>query len=177
MISIVEQVYFSSFGRGFGGDDDSSLICMYIEGKGKFGFVKGIVEMQEVKFKLVIDLFWGIYLCFVVEIFVFVKYVGFDFDQVYDFCINVVGGSKMLFVVGQEIIQVFCDGKKGWVVKDESSSLKVVVVDFEVVVLEVQVFKVLIYLGNQVLNLMCFVMRYGGGGLGVVGSVVNVWVS
>jgi 3-hydroxyisobutyrate dehydrogenase-like beta-hydroxyacid dehydrogenase len=177
MTSTAEQVYFSSLGRGFGGDDDSSLIRMYTEGKGKLGPVKGTAETQEAKLKLVIDLLRGIHLCSAAETLAFAKHVGLDLDQVYDLCINAAGGSKMLSAVGQEIIQAFRDGKKGWAAKDESSSLKAVAADLEAAVSEAQALKVPTYLGNQALNLMRLAMRHGGGGSGAAGSVVNVWAS
>ncbi|KAK0388953.1 hypothetical protein NLU13_2530 [Sarocladium strictum] len=179
MTSAAEQVYFSSLGRGFGGDDDSSLIRMYTEGQGgKIGPVKGAAETDESKLKLVVDLLRGIHLCSAAETLAFAQHVGLDLDQVYDLCINAAGGSRMLSAVGQDIIRAFREGglRQPWPAKDESSSLKAVAADLEAAVSEAQALKVPSFLGNQALNLMRLALRHGGDGTTeAAGSVVRVW--
>ncbi|KAH8176631.1 NAD-binding of NADP-dependent 3-hydroxyisobutyrate dehydrogenase domain-containing protein [Sarocladium implicatum] len=179
MTSTAEQVYFSSLGRGYGGDDDSSLIRMYTEGKGKLGSLKGTAETTEEKLKLVIDLLRGIHLCSAAETLAFAQHVGLDLEQVYDLCINAAGGSRMLSSVGQELIKAFREGGavKGWAAKDEGSSLRSIATALEAAVAEAQSLKAPAFLGSQALNLMRVAARQGGEGAldQAAASVVRVW--
>lgn len=179
MTSAAEQVYFSSLGRGFGGDDDSSLIRMYTEGKGKLGQLKGTAETKEAKLKLVIDLLRGIHLCSAAETLAFAKHVGLDLQQVQDLCVKAAGGSKILSAVGPELIKAFEEGNalKGWAAKDESNTIKAFAADLEAAVAEAQALKVPTFLGSAALNLMRVAIRQGGEGAAqqAAGSVVRVW--
>ena len=179
MTSTAEQVYFSSLGRGYGGDDDSSLIRMYTEGKGKLGALKGSAETTEAKLKLVIDLLRGIHLCSAAETLAFAQHVGLDLEQVYDLCINAAGGSRMLSSVGQELIKAFREGGavKGWAAKDENSSVRSIATALETAVAEAQSLKVPTFLGSQALNLLRMAVRQGDEGAldQAAASVVRVW--
>lgn len=178
MTSIAEQGYFMALGRGYGPDDDASLLRLYNEGKGKIGPVKGLAQDEEAKLKLVINLLKGIHLCSAAECIAFAHHVGLDLDQVYELCINAAGGSKMLDAVGQDIMQAFRDGKagSGWKSRD-GQDLHNVAEELQESVNEAQRLKVPMLLGNQALNLIRTALRSGGkdeAGL-ARGSVVRVW--
>lgn len=177
MTSTAEQVYFSGLGRGYGPDDDSSLIRLYTEGKGKLGPVKGSAETKEEKLALVFNLLKGIHLCSAAETFAFAQHVGLDLDQVFDLCINAAGGSRMLAVVGPEIIRAFRQGKGAPVLEGTSATLQSVASELQVAVEEAQSLKVPAFLGNQALNLIQTALRHQGPNAAnaSLASVVGVW--
>lgn len=150
MTSTAEQVYFSGLGRGYGPDDDSSLIRLYIEGKGKIGPVKGLVESDEGKLALVVGLLKGIYLCSAAESIAFAHRCNLDLDQVFDLCINAAGGSAVLQTVGPEIIRL-CRGEQ--LSTGEGESFEELAQRLQEAVEEAQRLKVPVYLGSQALTL------------------------
>ncbi|KAI0880622.1 NAD binding domain of 6-phosphogluconate dehydrogenase-domain-containing protein [Annulohypoxylon maeteangense] len=150
MTSTAEQVYFSGLGRGYGPDDDSSLIRLYTEGKGKVGPVKGVAESDESKLKLVVALLKGIYLCSAAETIAFASRCNLDLDQVFDLCINAAGGSTMFQTVGPEIIKL-CRGQPLSI--GDGEGFKELVQQLQEAVEEAQRLKTPVYLGSQALIL------------------------
>ncbi|KAM7203405.1 3-hydroxyisobutyrate dehydrogenase [Naviculisporaceae sp. PSN 640] len=178
MTSTAEQVYFAGVGRGFGPDDDSSLIRLYNEGKGKVGPVKGLAESEEDKIQLVLDLLRGILLCSAAEALAFAHAVGLDLDQVFELCINAAGGSKGLEKFGPEIIKAYKAGNaaQGWSVSEGSVGLKEVADKLQAAVEEAQRIKAPVFLAGQALNIMRLALKSGGDGL-AAGAVVKVWAA
>lgn len=182
MTSTAEQVYFTGLGRGFGGDDDSSLIRLYTEGKGKLGPVKTPEVSEEEKLKLVVDLLKGIHLCSAAETIAFAAHVGLDLDQVFDLCINAAGGSKLLNAVGPAIIDAFKSEsvRNAWAAESENRSLAKAAKDLEAAVEVAQGLKCPTFLGNQALSLMKIAARQLQGASGErgpdAGTVVKVWL-
>ncbi|KAM7214482.1 3-hydroxyisobutyrate dehydrogenase [Rhypophila decipiens] len=175
MTSTAEQVYFAGVGRGFGPDDDSSLIRLYNEGKGNF---KGLAESEEDKIQLVLDLLRGITLCAAAEALAFAHAVGLDLDQVYELCINAAGGSKALQKFGPEIMKAYKEGSaaQGWSVADSGVGLKEVADKLQAAVEEAQRVKAPVFLGGQALNIIRLALRSVGDGLSA-GAVVKVWAA
>ncbi|KAI0842411.1 NAD binding domain of 6-phosphogluconate dehydrogenase-domain-containing protein [Hypoxylon sp. FL0890] len=150
MTSTAEQVYFSGLGRGYGPDDDSSLIRLYTEGKGKIGPVKGLAEGDDEKLALVVGLLKGIYLCSAAETIAFANRCNLDLDQVFDLCINAAGGSAVLQTVGPDIIKL-CRGEQLSAGEDESFGE--LAQRLQEAVEEAQRLKAPVYLGSQALIL------------------------
>ena len=178
MTSTAEQSYFSGVGKGFGPDDDSSLVRLYTEGKGKVGPVAGIAQTDEEKLALVVDLLKGIHLASAAESLAFAHAVGLDLDQVFDLCINAAGGSKILQIHGPAIIKALREGtaKNGWAAAEGESTLSVFAEKLGAAVAEGQRLKVPLYLGNQALGLITQVLRSGPSSL-AAGSVVKAWTA
>jgi len=178
LTSAAEQVYFSGIGRGFGPDDDSSLIRLYTEGKGKIGPVHGLAQSEEDKLALVIDLLKGVTLCAAAEALAFANAVGLDLDQVFELCINAAGGSKMLEKVGPEIIKAFKEGtvERGWSVVQGGLGLKDIGDKLQAAVEEAQRIKAPLFLANQALSVIRLALGHDGDGL-AAGAVVKVWGS
>ncbi|CAJ2503168.1 Uu.00g105620.m01.CDS01 [Anthostomella pinea] len=156
MTSTAEQVYFSGLGRGYGPDDDSSLIRLYTEGKGKIGPVKGLAVDDEAKLALVLALLKGIYLCSAAESIAFAKRCNLDLDQVYELCMNAAGGSKMFETVGPEIMKL-CRGEKPSTVGE---NLRDAAQKLQDAVLEAQRLKAPVFLGTQALNLVRLALQH-----------------
>ncbi|KAI2778569.1 NAD binding domain of 6-phosphogluconate dehydrogenase-domain-containing protein [Daldinia loculata] len=157
MTSTAEQVYFSGLGRGYGPDDDSSLIRLYTEGKGKIGPVKGLAENDESKLALIKALFRGIYLCSAAETIAFAKRCNLDLDQVFELCINAAGGSAVLQTVGPEIIKL---ARGEQVSVGDSQGLREHAQQLQEAVEEAQRLKVPVYLGSQALTLTRFALHF-----------------
>ncbi|KAK3318910.1 NAD binding domain of 6-phosphogluconate dehydrogenase-domain-containing protein [Apodospora peruviana] len=175
MTSVAEQVYFSGIGRGYGPDDDSGLIRLYTEGKGKVGPVKGLAQTEEAKLALVLDLLKGILLCAAAEALAFAQAVGLDLDQVFDLCINAAGGSTMLQTYGPEIIKAFKEGTaaQGWT--GGNVGLAEIGEKLRAAVEEAQRIKVPLFLGNQALSVIRLALRSGSPQGLAAGAVVKVW--
>ncbi|CAH0039380.1 unnamed protein product [Clonostachys solani] len=183
MTSTAEQVYFSGLGRGYGPDDDASLIRLYTEGKGKVGPVQGTASTDEEKLKLVIDLLRGIHLCSAAETIAFGQHVGLDLDQVFELCINAAGGSRILSAVGPSFLKAFAEGKAqgGWAAESGSgeATLQSIASELQASVNEAQSLKLPLFLGSQALNLIRLGLKSAGAESSkqAIGSVVRVWAT
>ncbi|KAI8950053.1 NAD binding domain of 6-phosphogluconate dehydrogenase-domain-containing protein [Xylaria longipes] len=157
MTGTAEQVYFSSLGRGYGADDDSSLIRLYTE-NAKDSVSPLTEEDTTKKFALVKGLLRGIYLCGTAESLVFAKRCQLDLDQVYDLCINAAGGSKVFETVGPEIISLLrgelaIAGANGECLQDVARQLQEAVA-------EAQHLKMPLYLGTEASNLIRLALKH-----------------
>lgn len=155
MASTAEQGYFTGLGRGFGSDDDASLIRVYTEGKGKVGPVKGQAETKDAKLKLVISLLKGIHLCAAAEALTFAHKVGLDLDQVFDLCINAAGSSTMLKTSGGDMMKIL-RGEPPVVV----DGLAALTQELHEAVDEAQKLKMPLFLGAQALNILRLVLQH-----------------
>ncbi|KAI2601986.1 NAD binding domain of 6-phosphogluconate dehydrogenase-domain-containing protein [Hypoxylon sp. NC1633] len=158
MTSTAEQVYFSGLHRGYGPDDDSSLLRLYIEGRGKIGPVQGLIKSDASKLALVVALLKGIYLCSAAEAIAFANKCNLDLDQVFDLCINAAGGSTILATVGPDIIKL-CRGKE--LSKEKGESFEKLAQQLQEAVEEAQRLKVPLYLGGQALSLTRLALQLG----------------
>ncbi|OTA70736.1 hypothetical protein K449DRAFT_411856 [Hypoxylon sp. EC38] len=174
MTSMAEQVYFSGLGRGYGPDDDSSLIRLYTEGKGKIGLVKGSVESDEGKLALVVALLKGIYLCSAAESIAFAHRCNLDLDQVFDLCVNAAGGSAVLQAVGPEIIKLYRGEQLS---TGEGERFEELAQRLQEAVEEAQRLKAPVYLGSQALTLTRLVRQLVPGAAGNVSRAVvaKIW--
>ncbi|KAI1866679.1 uncharacterized protein JN550_007532 [Neoarthrinium moseri] len=175
MASTAEQVYFSGLGKGYGPDDDSSMVRVYTEGKGKVGPVAGTAETDEAKLELVVALLKGIHLCAAGETIAFAKHLGLDLEQVFDLCINAAGGSYMLEAAGPEMLGLF--GAQATAPADAGASLPSIAKGLQDAVDEAQRLKVPVYLGNQASNLVRLALahRPKTAPEATQGQVVRVW--
>ena len=180
MTTAAEQVYFAGLGRGYGPDDDSSLIRLYTEGKGAIGPVAGTASSDEAKLALVVDLLKGIHLCSAAETIAYAHHVGLDLDQLYELCINAAGGSKILATIGRDIIAAFRDGRAqaGWASGTSDELLTSYEERLRAAVDEAQALKLPLFLGSQALNLIRLALRSNKATPSLaVGSVVSVWAA
>lgn len=186
MTSVAEQVYFTGLVRGWGGDDDASIVRLYSEGAGKLGgAAKGLASSEDEKLKLVVDLLKGIHLCSTAEALAFGNHVGLELDQLFDLCINAAGGSVMLRRFGPEIIKAFKEDvdkkgilSKGWTASggEAGQGLEEVIQGLQAAVDEAQRLKMPLFLGNQALNTMRLATQGSKEPLAAA-AVVKVWVS
>lgn len=180
MTSVAEQVYFTALGRGYGPDDDASVLRVYNEGKGKIGPVRGKAEAEAEKMRLVVNLLEGIHLCSAAENLAMARHLGLDVDQVFNLCTNAAGGSRLLSKVGPEIMRAFRDTKaaQGWKTEDANDLLQTAAKELQKAVEEAQLLKVPIFLGSQALNLMRTALQSGGEMAPEMakGSIVKLWV-
>ncbi|KAB8349424.1 hypothetical protein FH972_023451 [Carpinus fangiana] len=176
MCSVAEQVYFASLSRGYGADDDSSLIRLYTEGAENVGKVQGEVTDEGAKVQLVIKLLKAIHLCSAAEAIRFGAHVGLDLDQLSELCNAAAGGSKLFETAGAVIIRNLRagNGSRGW--PADTVSLGDVTQDLQEAVDEAQRLKCPLFLGNQALNLLTMASRsVQSGSEAAEGSVVTNW--
>ncbi|KAM5365889.1 hypothetical protein ACJZ2D_010803 [Fusarium nematophilum] len=176
MTSAAEQAYFSGLGKGFGPDDDSGLIRLYTEGKGRVGPVSGSASTEEEKLELVAGLLKGIHLCAAVEALSFAHFVGLDLDQVFELCINAAGGSSILSSAGSEIM----DTLRGKITPEKQASAgkgdELILRGLSAAVDEAQRLKVPVFLGSAALNILYSATRPGNQGATLAReSLVRVW--
>lgn len=186
MTSVAEQVYMTALGRGWGADDDASVLRLYTEGVGKFdnqgGAVTGRASTDEEKLGLLVGLLEGIHLCSAAEAMAYAHHVGLDLDQVLELCVHAAGGSDMLDQVGPAMVGAFKMGGsrvvQGW--QDEEAggmSLQQVTARLQGAVDEAQRLKMPLFLGNQALN-MCRLALQGATTTAELAapSVVRAWL-
>ncbi|KAG8168518.1 hypothetical protein KVR01_001267 [Diaporthe batatas] len=183
MTSVAEQVYFAGLGRGWGADDDASMLRLYSEGVAKVGPVKGQSRTQDEKLRLVVNLLRGIHLCSTAEAIAFASHVGLDLDQVFDLCTNAAGGSAMLNLHGPDMIKAFRGGRdqvaRGWAAEQgHGSGLEDILEGLQAAVDEAQLLKMPLFLGNQALNLMRLALQRGSSGQDglAAAAVARMWV-
>ncbi|KAI1431181.1 NAD binding domain of 6-phosphogluconate dehydrogenase-domain-containing protein [Xylaria sp. CBS 124048] len=158
MTSTAEQVYLSSIGRGWGADDDSSLLRLYAKGAAESSGSPLSEEEKSKKLALVRGLLRGVYLCATAESLAFAKRCKLDFDQVYDLCINAAGGSKILEDVGPEIMDLFRGKQETLEVNGES--LQDLAAQLQEAVTEAQRLRMPLHLGSEASNLMRLVLQH-----------------
>ncbi|KAI0148817.1 NAD binding domain of 6-phosphogluconate dehydrogenase-domain-containing protein [Xylariaceae sp. FL1272] len=168
MTGAAEQVYLSAVGRGYGADDDSSVIRLYTEGASAKGS-----EKDGKKVALVKALLKGIYLCAAAEALAFSKRCDLDLDQVYDLCINAAGGSAVFETVGPQIM----DRLRGKDIGVEGESLQEVAAQLQEAVSEAQRLKVPLYLGTPAINLIRLALQKTQGPSLPSAEIVRVWDS
>ncbi|KAI0438586.1 NAD binding domain of 6-phosphogluconate dehydrogenase-domain-containing protein [Xylaria telfairii] len=176
MAGTAEQVYFASLGRGYGADDDSSLIRLYAEGA-KGSLPPPTEEDKAKKLTLVKGLLRGIYLCGIAESLVFAKRCQLDLDQVYDLCINAAGGSKMLETVGPEIISLLRGEQV--VAEANGESLQDVARQLQEAVVEAQRLRMPLYLGTEASNLIRLALKNASDAAQPLSraTIAKVWVA
>lgn len=172
MTGVAEQVYFTAIAKGYGLDDDSSLIRLYTEGNCN---AEGLAKTEQEKLVLVVDLLKGILVCSAAESLSFAHAVGLDLDQVLDLCINAAGGSTVLRENGPELIAGLREGDKyeTRAVGELDTTINEYAERLHTVMEEAQRIKAPLFLGNQALNILRLGLRDGPPRL--VGAVVNVW--
>ncbi|KAK6836749.1 L-threonate dehydrogenase [Apiospora arundinis] len=182
MTSAAEQVYFAGLGRGYGADDDSSLVRLYWEGKGKVPVVAaagGKEKTEEEKLALVVGLLKGIHLCSAGECIAFAARLGLDLDQVFELCVNAAGGSAMLEAAGPEMMSLVKATGAAAAGAEAGASLEKIVSELQEAVDEAQRIKAPVFLGSQALNLTRLAMahRPKTAPAATAGAVVKVWGS
>ncbi|PSR80020.1 NAD binding domain of 6-phosphogluconate dehydrogenase-domain-containing protein [Coniella lustricola] len=153
LTSVAEQVYLAALGRGWGAEDDASLVRLYSEGVGRVGPVSGQVDGDEAKTGLVASLLEGIHLCSTAETVAFAHHVGLDLDQVYELCVHAAGGSQVFASVARDMIRVLQRGASREP-DGRQETLPLAVDKMQTVVDEAQRLKCPLFLGSQALNLL-----------------------
>ncbi|KAI0014537.1 NAD binding domain of 6-phosphogluconate dehydrogenase-domain-containing protein [Xylariomycetidae sp. FL0641] len=166
MTAAAEQVYFAGLARGYGADDDSSLIRLYTE-----GVVAADAETKATgsdddqakkqKLALVKALLKGIYLCAAAEALAFARTCGLDLDQVFALCRSAAGGSRVFEEVGPAIMRL-CRGEEAGQdddVEEGGGSLDEWARRLQEAVAEAQRLRMPLYLGTQALTLMRLALR------------------
>ncbi|KAF9870865.1 hypothetical protein CkaCkLH20_11537 [Colletotrichum karsti] len=181
MTTAAEQVYFSSLSRGFGTDDDSSLLRLYIQGKNSIGPVKPLVETDEAKINLVVNLLRGIHVCAAAEAIAFAHHVGLDLDQVLELCLNAAGGSSMLSSFGRIFVDASRDGRasSGWTAHDNETTLQTLAQELRSSINEGQRLKLPLFLGTQAYNLVEGVLHAAKEDTHrlAIGSIISSWAA
>ncbi|KAL2120953.1 hypothetical protein VTJ04DRAFT_4980 [Mycothermus thermophilus] len=108
MTEVAGEAYRSAVEKGYGPDDDSSLLRLYTEqpASGQPPADKS----DEEKLGLVIEVLKAINLCAAAEALWVAKSVGLDLAQVLDLCVNAAGSSTMLKEYGPEYIRILKTG-------------------------------------------------------------------
>lgn len=184
MTSVAEQVYMTALGRGWGADDDASVLRLYTEGVGKVGAVTSTATTDEEKLGLLVSLLEGVHLCSAAETIAYAHHVGLDLDQVFELCVNAAGGSATLDKFGPGMIRAFkqapAGGEQGQ--EEETSagpSLQGVTEKLQGAVDEAQRLKMPLFLGNQALT-MCRLALQGAttsADSAAPSTVVRAWLA
>lgn len=162
MVSTAEQAYFIGLGRGFGADDDASLIRLYTEGRAQVAAdpvaaqtdANKSSEITKKKMKLVTSLLKGIHLCSASECLAFAHRLGLDLDQTLELCVNAAGGSAMLREFGGDLISILRGNRPSVL------GLVDLVQDVRQAVDEAHRLRVPLFLGNQALNIMRLALQH-----------------
>lgn len=158
MTSAAEQVYLTALGRGWGADDDASVLRLYGEGVGRVGPVAGAARSNNERMGHVVNLLRGIHACAAAEAIAFAAHVGLDLAQVLDLCVNAAGGSAMLENFGPDMIRALGAGRaeaaRGWEAKEDDEGLEKLAAGLEAAVDEAQRLKLPLFLGTQALNMI-----------------------
>lgn len=189
MTSVAEQAFLAALGRGWGADDDASVLRLYTEeGSGAGGGpVAGPTLSNNDKMGHVVNVLRGIHVCAAAEAIAFASHVGLDLDQVFELCINAAGGSAMLDAFGPDMIKAFKAGGGGdsWTTArgEGDDGLEKLAAGLQAAVDEAQRLKLPLFLGTQALNLVRLASRgveSGGGGAAkqelATAAVVKAWL-
>ncbi|CAK7227352.1 hypothetical protein SCUCBS95973_006514 [Sporothrix curviconia] len=161
MTSVVENVLYTAVNRGYGLDDDSSLLRLYTDGLSASASAAASsppsADAAKTSLKLVVSLLKGIHLAAAAESLAFAHFVGLDLDLVLDLCVNAAGGSAMLATHGPAIVALL----RGEAAAGEAAadSLAAIYKDLAAAVDAAQQIKAPVFLGAQALNLLRLAMN------------------
>ena len=174
MTATAQLGYAEAVGKGYGADDDSSLLRLYTEGEAG----ESSSQTDDEKVALVVDLLKAINLCAAGESLSFASAVGLDLDQVLDLCVNAAGASTILKQFGPAFITALRAGaaSKTVEVAAGSQSLNDVVQRLQAVVEEADRIKVPVALGKRALEVCREALAFGTSAV-AVDAVVNVWAT
>jgi 3-hydroxyisobutyrate dehydrogenase-like beta-hydroxyacid dehydrogenase len=175
MTGKAEEGYQQAVDKGYGQDDDSSLLRLYTEPE-RNETVESSGKTEEEKLALVVDLLKAINLCAAGESLAFASFVGLDLDQVLDLCVNAAGSSTMLKQYGPGFIKALRAGaeSKASTAADGELSLNDVAGKLQTAVDEAGRIKVPVLLGARALDVFREALQSGASQLSV-NAVVNVW--
>ncbi|KAL2164743.1 hypothetical protein VTH06DRAFT_38 [Thermothelomyces fergusii] len=177
MTSKAEERYLEAIAKGYGQDDDSSLLRLYTEaGNGEPG--ESSAKTDEEKLELVFDLLRGINLCAAGECLAFASVVGLDFEQVLDLCVNSAGSSTVLKQYGPRLISALRQSAESRSAKaaEGELSLDAVAEKLQRVLEEAERVKVSLSLGTQALGVVREVLKAGVSPLSL-NALVNFWAA
>lgn len=174
MTGTAELAYREAVEKGYGPDDDSSLLRLYTESGGEAQ--ESSVKTDDERLALVVDLLKAINLCAAGESLSFASAVGLDLDQVLDLCVNAAGASTMLKEYGPSFIAALRAGtaSRSFEAKEGAASISDVAQRLQRVIDEADRIKVPVYLGRRALEILQEASQFGTQGL-AVDAVVNVW--
>lgn len=174
MTDRAEEGYQQAVDKGYGLDDDSSLLRLYTEVP-RDGAQESAAQTDEEKLTLVIDLLKAINLCAAAESLSFSKAVGLDLDQVLNLCVDAAGASKMLKVYGPGLINAINAGSesKTWGAKEGEPTVTEFGNKLGAALLEAGRVKVSLPLGAKALEVFGHASKFGSD-LAVT-SIVNLW--
>ncbi|KAI0470658.1 NAD binding domain of 6-phosphogluconate dehydrogenase-domain-containing protein [Xylariaceae sp. FL0804] len=172
MAAAAEQAYLASLLRGYGPDDDSGLVRLYVEGLSSssrggwwLGETTQPAERDEKKLALVRALLKGVYLCAAAEALAFAKRCGLDLDQVFELCASAAGASRVFEAVGPDIIKLLSRGElePPSSAPGDDEDLRSTAARLGEVVDEAQRLRVPLYLGAQALTLLQLALQHAPG--------------
>jgi 3-hydroxyisobutyrate dehydrogenase-like beta-hydroxyacid dehydrogenase len=177
MTKKAEEGYQQAVDKGYGQDDDSSLLRLYTEAE-RNEAVESSAKTDEEKLALVVDLLKAINLGAAAESLAFASFVGLDLEQVLDLCINAAGSSTMLKQYGPEFIKALRAGaeSKLWTATENEVSLDEVTAKLQTAVDEARKIKVPVLLGAQVLEVFREALQPAASKLSI-NALVNVWAN
>ena len=154
LCTIAEQVYFSGNDRGWGSDDDASLVRLWTSDPVSSIKSSFSAEEKKAKLDLIVGLVTGIHLVAAAESIAFAKHVGLPLPQLYELAVDAAGGSVMFQHFGVKMIAIL-EGKDG---EGKGGEEENVIGDYleklKSAVDEAQAIKCPVYLGSGALNLL-----------------------
>jgi 3-hydroxyisobutyrate dehydrogenase-like beta-hydroxyacid dehydrogenase len=177
MAGAAEEVYRDAIGKGYGSDDDSSLLRLYTEANGGEAG-ESSAKTDDEKLALVTDLLKAINVCAAGESLAFASAVGLDLDQVLDLCVNAAGASTMLKKRGPAFITALRVGSASKLEEatDGEPTLGDVAQRLQSIVEEAERVKVPLFLGKRASDVFGEALEFGAPKPSV-NAVVNVWAS
>lgn len=168
--------YEEAVAKGYGPDDDSSLLRLYTEMGAETS--KSSDKTEAEKTALVVDLLKAINLCAAAESLAFASCVGLDLDQVLDLCVNAAGASTMLKLHGPAYIAALRagDGVNVSTAAEGGLSVGHVAERLRSVVEEAGRIGVVLPLGKQALSVFGETLKAGTPETSIE-AVVKVWAS
>jgi 3-hydroxyisobutyrate dehydrogenase len=160
-----EQVYLSGLSRGYGAEDDASMVRMYYPDP----ISKVDTTSQSADINLIRRLLSSIHICAAAEAIAFAKHLNLDLDQFYGLANDAAGGSTMFREVGAEMIK----GLSGtW--EDSRLQISNSARVLSLAVDEARKVNCPVPLASETLNLLLLAQRRGWG-TSTVASVVRMW--
>ncbi|CAK7244697.1 MAG: hypothetical protein STHCBS139747_006242 [Sporothrix thermara] len=183
MTSTVENVLYMAVDRGYGADDDSSLLRLYTDGlpsssSSSSSSSPSANRDTTTSLQLVVDLLKGIHLASAAESLAFAHFVGLDLDLVLDLCVNAAGGSTMLSTHGPAMVALLRGEQPPPApAGSEAESLATIYENLAAAVDAAQQIKAPVFLGAQALNMLRLTLNHAKAAAqsAPAAIVVKVW--
>ncbi|MCJ1309277.1 hypothetical protein MMC25_002936 [Agyrium rufum] len=177
MVSTAEQVYLTALAKGYGGDDDSKIVRIYLDERQTSLVPSQGTSTDSEKIELVKNLLIGIHTCAAAEALCFAKQLKIDLDQFFALASDAAGGSAVFNRGAGKILLAALKKGELFAETTQSNGLAEMIANLKKAAQEARKVNCPLFLGTQALNQAMAAQRIFKGKEVETTAVACSWMS